>query len=177
MLREATPADAPALAALVEAAQATHREWAGERFRLPGAEEEELEWHVRFARSGGWVRCAVEPGGRIVGAVAFSDARERRGAGPVIAGLGHVSAVFVHPDRRREGIARHLVESAHAAMRAAGYVRAQLWTLEGSPAMALYEGLGWERDGRRELHPGLGLMMVAYVRALQRADVSRIRSR
>ena len=51
-------------------------------------------------------------------------------------------------------------------MRAAGYDRAQLWTLEGSPAEQLYSTLGWTRDGRRDVYPPMGLAIVAYVKTL-----------
>ena len=76
----------------------------------------------------------------------------RGGPGPV-AGLGHVSAVFVDPDHWRRGIARRMLDAAEAAMLAAGHDRAQLWTLEGSPAEQLYTALGWRRDGRGWLTP------------------------
>ena len=81
--------------------------------------------------------------------------------------LAHVSAVFVRPDRWRRGIARALLDEAEAAMVEHGYERAQLWTLEGSPAERLYTALGWERDGRRDVFaPMGGLAIVAYVKAL-----------
>ena len=51
-------------------------------------------------------------------------------------------------------------------MRAAGYDRAQLWTLEGSPAEQLYSALGWARDGRRDVYAPMGLAIVAYVKTL-----------
>jgi GNAT superfamily N-acetyltransferase len=74
--------------------------------------------------------------------------------------------VFVHPDRWRRGIARRLLGHAEAAMVQQGYGRAQLWTLEGSPAERLYTAAGWRRDGRREAYPPMGLIVVAYVKQL-----------
>jgi hypothetical protein len=59
-----------------------------------------------------------------------------------------------------------LLGEAEAEMRAQGYDRAQLWTLEGSPAERLYTAMGWQRDGRREIYPPMGLDVVAYVKAL-----------
>jgi hypothetical protein len=59
-----------------------------------------------------------------------------------VPGLAHVSAVFVHPDRWRRGIAALMLDAAVAAMREQGYDRAQLWTLAGSPAERLYAAAG-----------------------------------
>lgn len=160
-LRQPDFGDVPALAALVLECQASHRSWAG-HVQIPTQAEEELEWQSRFARSGAWVRCAEDRGGRIVATVAFAPAREAHGTGPPIAGRAHVNAVFVHPSRWREGIARGLVAMAEQEMRARGYDSAQLWTLEGSPATRLYESLGWRADGRRDIYPPMGLPIVAY---------------
>jgi GNAT superfamily N-acetyltransferase len=74
--------------------------------------------------------------------------------------------IEVLPAFRGRGIARALLDAAEAAMRAEGYERAQLWTLEGSPAERLYTALGWRRDGRRDIYPPMGLPIVAYVRKL-----------
>ena len=142
------------------------REWAGREVPIPAAAAEELEWELRFARSGAWIRVAEDEDGSIAGVVALAKGQVSREDRTVVAGLGHVNAVFVEPDRWRRGIARGLLAAADEAMRAAGYDRAQLWTLEGSPAERLYSGLGWARDGRRDVYPPMGLPIVAYVKAL-----------
>jgi GNAT superfamily N-acetyltransferase len=164
-LRDATRDDIPALSELLRDCDVTHREWAGADIPIPTLEEDALEWELRFARAGSWIRVAVEDDGRIIGVVAFATARVDR-VGPPIPGLAHVSAVFVHPDRWRRGIARVLLDVAEDAMRERGYERAQLWTLEGSPAEQLYEAAGWSRDRRREEYPPMRLTTVAYVKAL-----------
>ncbi len=64
------------------------------------------------------------------------------------------------------GSPANFLDGADAAMRAAGYERAQLWTLEGSPAEQLYTALGWARDGRRDVYPPMGLAIVAYTKTL-----------
>jgi GNAT superfamily N-acetyltransferase len=167
-LRPATRADIPALTVLVRRCDESHRAWAGSEIRMPDPAGEELEWDLRFARSGAWIHVAVEDDAppRVVGAIAFARATVARDDRTPVAGLGHVSAVFVDPDHWRRGIARRMLGAAEAAMRAAGHDRAQLWTLEGSPAEQLYASLGWRRDGRRDTFPPMGLPTVAYVKPL-----------
>jgi GNAT superfamily N-acetyltransferase len=165
-LRPATRADIPALTRLVRRCDESHRTWAGPDLPMPDAAGEELEWDLRFARSGSWIHVAVE-GDALVGAIAFAQATVSRDDRTPVAGLGHVSAVFVDPDHWRRGIARQMLDGAEAAMRAAGHDRAQLWTLEGSPAEQLYAALGWRRDGRRDTFPPMGLTTVAYVKPLR----------
>lgn len=165
-LRAATRADIPELTALVRRCDESQREWAGEDIPMPPEDGEELEWDVRFARSGAWVQVAIDDDGTIVGAIAFAQATVSREDRTPVPGLGHVSAVFVDPAHWRRGIARTMLDAADDAMRAAGFTRAQLWTLEGSPAEHLYSGLGWRRDGRRDTFPPMGLDTVAYVKEL-----------
>ena len=164
-LRPATRDDIPALTRLVRRCDESQRAWAGLDVRMPDPEGEELEWDLRFARSGSWIQVAVD-GDALVGAIAFAQATVARDDRTPVAGLAHVSAVFVDPDHWRRGIARRMLDAAEDAMRAAGHDRAQLWTLEGSPAEQLYAALGWERDGRRDTFPPMGLGIVAYVKLL-----------
>jgi GNAT superfamily N-acetyltransferase len=164
-LRDATRGDIPALTRLVHRCDESQREWAGADLPMPDEQGEELEWDVRFARTGAWIAVAVEDDA-IVGAIAYAQATVSRTDRTRIPGLAHISAVFVDPSRWRRGIARLMLDAADAAMRADGYARAQLWTLEGSPAEQLYTALGWERDGRRDVFPPMGLDTVAYVKAL-----------
>lgn len=171
-IRRATRADIPAIARLVVAAQATHRDWAGP-VAVPGEAEEELEWDVRFARASAWIAVAeddeVEGGSGPIGVVAFAQATVSEVDRTPLPGVAHVSSVFVRPDRWRRGVARAMLDAAEDAMRDAGYDRAQLFTLDGSPAERLYTALGWRRDGRRKPYPPMGLHVVAYVKALRPA--------
>jgi GNAT superfamily N-acetyltransferase len=166
--RPALRTDVPALARLVRACDESQRAWAGD-VPIPPVEGEELEWELRFARSGAWIHLAEddeEVEGAVVGVVAFAAGQASRTDRTPVPGLAHVSAVFVAPDHWRRGIARALLDRAEAAMREQRYERAQLWTLEGSPAEQLYAALGWERDGRRDHFPPMALDTVAYVKAL-----------
>jgi GNAT superfamily N-acetyltransferase len=167
-LRPATRDDIPALTRLVRRCDESQKAWAGEDLPMPPEEDEGLEWDVRFARSGAWITVAedADGGAGIVGVVAFAQATVTREDRTPVPGLAHVSAVFVDPAFWRRGIARTLLDAADDAMRAAGHERAQLWTLEGSPAEQLYAALGWRRDGRRDVFPPMGLATVAYVKPL-----------
>jgi GNAT superfamily N-acetyltransferase len=166
-LRPATRDDLRALVRLTRRCDRTHREWAGADLPLPREDVEELEWELRLARTDAWVRVAEdEASGAVVGAIALAGAQVSRHDPTPVPGLAHVSALFVDPGHWRRGIARTLLTAAEEAMRAAGYDRAQLWTLEGSPAERLYTALGWERDGRRDVFAPMGLPTVAYVKPL-----------
>jgi GNAT superfamily N-acetyltransferase len=164
-LRPATREDLHALTALTRRCDESHRAWAGDDVPMPPEDAEALEWDLRLARSGAWVQVAEEDGA-IVGVVAFARAQVSREDPTPVPELAHVSALFVDPDHWRRGIARALLDAAEDAMRAAGYARAQLWTLEGSPAERLYTALGWRRDGRRDVFAPMGLPTVAYVKRL-----------
>lgn len=165
-LRPATPADVPALGRLTHRCDLTQRDWAGEDLPLPTIVEQEAEWHARLARAGSWAVIAGDTGGSVVGACSFAAARESPREGALVPGLAHINAVFVDPDHWRRGIARMLLSAAEEAMRDRGYVRARLFTLEGSPAERLYEAAGWTRTDRREPYPPMGIMTVMYLREL-----------
>jgi GNAT superfamily N-acetyltransferase len=165
-LRPATRADIPALTRLTRRCDESHRAWAGTALPIPAAEAEELEWDLRFARTGAWIHVAETWDGTLAGVVAFAAAQASREDRTLVPGLGHVSAVFVDPDHWRQGVARRLLDAAEDALRAAGFDRAQLWTLVGSPAEQLYTALGWRPDGRRDVFPPMGLETAAYVKTL-----------
>jgi GNAT superfamily N-acetyltransferase len=82
--------------------------------------------------------------------------------------VAHVSAVFVDPERWREGIAAALLDAAELAMREAGYRTARLFTPEGSPAERFYGARGWRATGERDWLEELGLNVVAYTKPLAR---------
>ena len=56
--------------------------------------------------------------------------------------------LFVDPAQRRGGVGRALLETAHAFARGQGAVRVTLETaVDNTSAQALYESLGYVRDG------------------------------
>ena len=85
-------------------------------------------------------------------------------------GRAHVSAVFTHPDRWRQGIAAALLAVAEDAMRAAGYARGRSsGRPEHAPARRFYEadGLAPRRPppvARRDGHADRGVRQGARVR-------------
>lgn len=165
-LRAATRADIPVIVGLVRRCDETVPAWVGREVPVPPEAGEELEWELRFARSGAWIQVAEDEDGTIAGVIGVANGQVSRDDRTLVPGLAHINAVFVEPDRWRRGIARQLLDAADTAMRAAGYDRVQLWTLEGSPAERLYTALGWVRDGRRDVYAPLGLSIVAYVKTL-----------
>jgi GNAT superfamily N-acetyltransferase len=165
-MRTATRADIPEIVAMVRRCDETVPGWLGREVPIPPEATEELEWELRFARSGAWIEVAEGEDGAIAGVVAFAHGQVAREDRTLVPGLAHVSAVFVDPAHWRRGLARQMLAAADAAMVAGGYDRAQLWTLEGSPAERLYAALGWARDGRRDVYPPMGLAIVAYNKPL-----------
>jgi GNAT superfamily N-acetyltransferase len=186
-VRVPAPADVDGIAALVAACDETYRAWAPAGWTPPPPGRELDRWRGRITDGSWWTRIAVEPSGRIVGLVCFTQAVAQRtvpappGRLPVkpqrpldesVVGLdpipfrAHVSAVFTHPDRWREGIAAGLLGLAEEAMRAEGYREVQLWTPRDAPARRFYEASGWRHDGREMWLAELGLPIVAYVKPL-----------
>jgi GNAT superfamily N-acetyltransferase len=165
-LRAATRADIPVIVAMVRRCDETVPAWTGREVPIPPEAGEELEWELRFARSGAWIQVAEDESATIAGVIAFANGQASREDHTLVPGLAHINAVFVEPACWRRGIARQLLDAADVAMRNTGYDRAQLWTLEGSPAEQLYTALGWVRDGRRDIYPPMGLAIVAYVKTL-----------
>lgn len=128
-IRAATPADLDALVALEEAC------W-------PPVEaygEEEYVYALRRAHA---VNLVAEAD-RIVGfAGAFLHDGHR---------VGHVFTLNVHPKARRRGLGRRLMTDLEEAMRAAGMAAAALEVGVGNrAAQALYEGMGYAKEGRIE---------------------------
>ena len=165
-LRDATIADRETLVDLVLRCDQTYRDWAGSDLRLPAREEELAHWHRRFADPVQRIRVAEIDGG-IAGVIAWTQARQAHGIGPVIDGRAHVSAVFVDPAHWRKGIAATLMRDAVAATAQAGVASARLWTPAGAPARRFYGASGWKVVDGAGLHmPELNLPLVMYETAL-----------
>jgi GNAT superfamily N-acetyltransferase len=173
--------DVPGIAALVGACDETYRSWAPPGWEPPPPGRELDRWRGRIVDGSWWTRVAVEPGDRVVGLVCFTQAVVQRtlpspagrraipeGVLTVepIPGRAHVSAVFTHPDRWREGVAAGLLALAEDAMRAERYREVQLWTPREAPARRFYEAAGWRHDGREQWLAELALPIVAYLKRL-----------
>jgi GNAT superfamily N-acetyltransferase len=158
-LRPPEPGDVDAMLELVAACDESWRSWAPEGWEPP--DPGSARWVRDLGAADRWTRVAVEPEGRLVGLVSWNAARE----GPqwrTVPGVAHVGALFVHPDRWRQGIAQRLLEAALEAMRAEGYRRARLNTPVGAPAERFYAARGWVRDGRTRWHEVVRLPSVGY---------------
>ncbi len=184
-VRVPAPGEERAIADMVAACDETYRAWAPPGWEPPPPGRELDRWRGRIMDGSWWTRIAVEPGGRVVGLVCFAQAVVQP-ALPAAGGLpvrartsgrdrlelepiphrAHVSAVFTHPDRWREGIAAAMLALAEDAMRAEGYREVQLWTPREAPARAFYEASGWRHDGREQWLDELALAIVAYVKPL-----------
>jgi GNAT superfamily N-acetyltransferase len=159
VLREPVPGDLDAMLALVAACDETWREWTPADWEPPSPES--ARWVSQLGAADRWTRLAVEPDGRLAGLVSWGAAR----GGPewrTVPGTAHLSALFVHPDRWRRGVASLLLRAAMAAMREDGFVRARLNTPEGAPAERFYAAHGWRRSEGSRWHAVVQLQSVEY---------------
>jgi GNAT superfamily N-acetyltransferase len=158
-LRPPEPGDVETMLGIVAACDETWRDWTPDGWEPPAAGS--ARWVTELGAPGRWTRLAVEPDGRVVGLVSWGPARAGVGWA-LVPGTAHVGALFVHPDRWRQGIAARLLDAALDAMRREGYVRARLNTPEGAPAERFYAARGWHRDGGVEWHDVVQLPSVGY---------------
>ncbi len=136
-LRPAQPADVPQIQQLVDS---IYREYG---FYLILDEEPHLIDPVQFFRSRGGELWVIDEAARIMatcGLLLHADS-------------GEIKVLYVHPERRRRGWARHLVENAMRAARAAGRREMFLWSdTRFTAAHALYRAMGFAQGGTRPMH-------------------------
>jgi GNAT superfamily N-acetyltransferase len=64
-------------------------------------------------------------------------------------GLGEVLALYVLPERWREGVGAALLEKGEHELLGDGFAEALIWVLDrNSPSRTFYEARGWMPDGR-----------------------------
>ena len=145
-IREAVPSDAPGLVALARAVGSEPEGWllSAEEWRGPAAERRYLR-SVRRSRHAAVFVAEAREG--LVGRL--SVARDPHPASFHVADLGLMVAV----SHRRLGIGRALLERTVDWARANGVSKLELHVFpHNGPAIALYEGFGFVREGYRHRH-------------------------
>ena len=111
-------------------------------FHAPLAADTAREWWAGVPRDG-VILLVAEQEGRIVGTVQLQSGESENGAH-----RGEVAKLLVHPESRRQGIARALMMALEDEARAAGKTLLVLDTREGDPSNDLYRALGYREAGR-----------------------------
>jgi RimJ/RimL family protein N-acetyltransferase len=147
-VRPADPADAEALVQLAEEVSAEPEAWlisADGEWRSVGDERRYLKALRRYPNAAVFV--AERSDGTIVGRLSL--ARDPHPASAHVADLG----LMVAHDARRQGVGRALLEAASAWARGAGVRKLELHVFPwNEPAIALYERVGFTREGYRTAH-------------------------
>jgi ribosomal protein S18 acetylase RimI-like enzyme len=111
-------------------------------FHAPLPADAARDWWAGVLR-GGVILLVAERDGRIVGTVQLQPSESENGAH-----RGEIAKLLVHPEWRRQGIARALMMALEAEARAAGKTLLMLDTREGDPGNDLYHALGYRKAGR-----------------------------
>jgi RimJ/RimL family protein N-acetyltransferase len=146
VVREAEPGDASALVALARAVTAEPEGWllSEEGWRSVGDERRYLRALRRYPNA---VVLLAEEDGEVVGRV--SAARDPHPASSHVADVG----LMVAATHRRRGIGTALLESVEPWARATGIRKLELHVFpHNTAAIALYERLGYRREGVRRAH-------------------------
>jgi exonuclease III/GNAT superfamily N-acetyltransferase len=162
LLRRATPADAPAIGAVFDAAVREGWAYLGEVVQRPLYEPGHWDALVADHAEPDALLVATDGAGRVAGFAA------------VHAHDGEVYLLFVDPGQAGRGIGRALLEASHDILRAAGTAEAFLFTEERNlRARAVYAAAGYMPDGsvRESVFRGQALREVRLVKALSDARV------
>jgi GNAT superfamily N-acetyltransferase len=111
-------------------------------FHAPLSPDVAHGWWAGIPRDG-VILLVAERDGRIVGTAQLQPAESENGVH-----RGEVAKLLVHPDSRRQGIARALMMALEGEARAVGKSLLVLDTREGDPSNDLYRTLGYREAGR-----------------------------
>lgn len=111
-------------------------------FHAPLDPETARAWWEGFPRPGVMLLVAQQDG-QIVGTVQLHAAESANGAH-----RGEVAKLLVHPERRRQGIARALMAALEDEAQRESKLLLVLDTREGDPSNDLYRSLGYREGGR-----------------------------
>jgi RimJ/RimL family protein N-acetyltransferase len=145
-VRPAEPGDASRLVDLAREVGAEEEGWliTGGEWRSPGEERRYLRWLRHHSDAAVFV---AEENGAIIGRL--SIARDAHPASEHVADLG----LMVAREFRRQGIGTALMEEAERWARDLGVRKLELHVFpHNEAAMALYRGLGYEKEGFRRHH-------------------------
>jgi GNAT superfamily N-acetyltransferase len=155
-LRPATPADVRAIAELHVASWRAGYRGLVDQAVLDGlsVDERTAQWREHVERV---TVLVADDGDSLAGFVAFSPA------------TGEIGALYVAPERFRQGTGSALIEAAHEAIAAAGRDEAVLWVFAANAGgRAFYAAHGYEPDGAAATEPRSGLEEVRMWRNLPR---------
>jgi ribosomal protein S18 acetylase RimI-like enzyme len=145
-IRKATVEDAPGIAFVhVRSWQAAYRGHMPDEF-LDGLDVEKRAnmWRELTQNPDKIIFVAEDSENNIQGFAALGPSRDAD-AGPSAA---EVSALYVHPDKWRNGIGRALLSAALEQIRKGEFDHITLWVLEGNQrARSFYESFGFIHDG------------------------------
>ena len=152
-LRDATPADLDAVAALFL------RCWRGSYADVLPARV--IEVFDEASARGLWARALVTPAPGTRGVVAVDAGRVdgviRIGRDPDEAAAGHVFSLYVDPGAQGSGVGGRLLAEAEAWFRSEGLAEANLWVFEANErARGFYARHGWSPDGGTRVEPEFG---------------------
>jgi ribosomal protein S18 acetylase RimI-like enzyme len=146
-IREATPADARAIAEIhVRSWQAAYRGQLTDDYLDGLRVEDRLEQHRHSleAPMPDWRTWVVEDEDVVVG-FAVTGPSQDADADPK---TGELYAIYLEPDRVGTGLGRTLFEHAVGDLRDRGFHTATLWVLEtNEQARRFYDVAGWKPDG------------------------------
>jgi ribosomal protein S18 acetylase RimI-like enzyme len=135
-MRSAVADDAPAIAAVFNAAVRTGWDYLGDLVDEPLFTPEDWDRLVAEHSSPKLLLVAVDEGDVVVGYTAVHPED------------GEMFLLFVHPAYTGRGIGRSLLAAAHAALHAAGCRNAYLYVHEQNErALAVYAAAGYRADG------------------------------
>ena len=163
-VRHAEPGDAAALVELARAVGGEPEGWliADGSWRSAGDERRYLRAIRRYADAAVLV---AELDGAIVGRLSL--ARDPHPASEHVADLG----LMVAKDHRRRGVGSALMEAAEQWARSAGVRKLELHVFpHNEPAIALYDRLGYRREGVRRRHYRRGDQLVDVVLMAKNVD-------
>jgi GNAT superfamily N-acetyltransferase len=137
VIRAATPADAPAWAALeLRAWQRAYADFIAAE-DMPGVARREARWRER-GPAGAYVFVVDE---RIVGVLRVQPSEAEDGG-------GELRTLYVEPAAQGAGIGGRLHDHGLDALRDAGFAEATLWTFSANAqARDFYAARGWRPDG------------------------------